>query len=201
MRQERSLTSTKAAAWYRVSTDDQHTDNQVPDVEQFAAHHEYEIGRTFTVDDSAWKNGGGPEYRAALKAAMDAAWRGEFSVIIVWALDRITRNGAEDALRLVRQFRERGCTLLSVQEPWLNSSPEIVDVLIAFAGWQAQQESKRRSERIKAGQARRRADVAAGRITGHASGRKPGSKDRKKRSTAGYREGWAKRRAAEPRSS
>ena len=40
-------------------------------------------------------------------------------------LDRITRKGAEDALRLIRQFRERGCTIVSIQEPWLNGSPEI----------------------------------------------------------------------------
>jgi hypothetical protein len=76
-------------------------------------------------------------------------------------------KGAEDALRLIRQFRERGVTLVSVQEPWLNSSPEITDVLVGFAGWMGQQESARCSERIKAGIARRAAEG------GH-TGRKPG---------------------------
>jgi DNA invertase Pin-like site-specific DNA recombinase len=36
------------------------------------------------------------------------------------------------------------------------------DVLVAFAGWMAQQESRRRSERIKAGLDRRRAQRQAG---------------------------------------
>lgn len=176
---------TPAAVWLRVSTTDQETDNQVPEVERFLAHHGYTEARRFVLDDSAWKNGeGGPVYRAQVKAALDAAWRGECKVIVVWALDRITRLGAEDTLRLVRQFRERGCTLLSVQEPWLNSSPEVTDVLVAFAGWTAQRESARRSERIRAGLARRKAE-------GKPVGRAPGAKDRKPRRTDGYRARYA----------
>lgn len=175
------------AAWFRVSTGGQETDNQIPDVERFCAHHDIRIVRRFILDDSAWKDGiGGPEYRRELKAAQEAAWRGEFEVIVVWALDRITRLGAEDALRLVRIFRERDCTLLSVRESWLNSSPEIVDVLVAFAGWMAQQESARRSERTKAGMERARAE---GKQIG---GRKPGAKDRRPRRTDGYRARYAK---------
>jgi putative DNA-invertase from lambdoid prophage Rac len=185
----------RAAAWYRVSTDQQrqHTDNQVPEVQRFAAHHGYDIGRTFTLDDSAWKDGtGGPEYRKALQEVLDGAHRGEFSVLVVWSLDRITRLGAEDALRLIRRLRERGCTLVSVQESWLNGSPEVVDVLVAFAGWMAQQESRRRSERIRAGLARRKAE-------GKPVGRKAGAADKKPRKRSGYIRAWedgGKRREA-----
>ena len=60
--------------WYRVSTGHQDSDNQVHDVEAFAAHHGCAVARRYEVSDSAWKNGGGAEYRAALKAAMDDAW-------------------------------------------------------------------------------------------------------------------------------
>jgi DNA invertase Pin-like site-specific DNA recombinase len=164
------------ARFLRVSTDHQDADNQVPEVGQFIAHRGYTLARTFTVSDSAWKNGGGPEYLAALADALEAAHRGEFSVLVVWSLDRICRTGAEDALRIIRKFRERGCTLVSVKESWLNSSPEITDVLVAFAGWQAQMESQRRSDRIRAGIARRRAEG------GH-TGRKPGSRNRPKSKT------------------
>ena len=187
-----------AAVWLRVSTGEQETGNQAADLERFAAHHGYRITRRYDLaDESAW-NGGreNGEYRARLKQAMDDAWRGEFGVIIVWALDRITREGAEGALRVIRQFRERGCTVLSVQESWLNGSPEVQDILVAFAGWMAQQESKRKSERIKAGLARRRADIEAGRVTGHVGGRKPGSKDKRPRRTDGYLRRWERERAA-----
>ena len=180
---------TAAGVWLRVSSDHQDSDNQVPDVERFAAHHGYSIRARYQLSESAW-NGGSDngEYRAALQQAMDDAWRGEFSVLIVWALDRLTRGGAEDALRVLRMFRERGCTVLSVQESWLNGSPEVQDILVSFAGWAAQQESKRRSARIRAGLARRKAE---GKPVG---GRKPGAKDKSKRRTDGYVAAWEQRR-------
>jgi len=158
---------TKAAVWVRVSTSHQVTDNQVPDLEKFAAHHGYEIAERYELSESAW-NGGkdGGEYRATLKQAMDDAYRGEFEVLVVWALDRLTREGAEGLLRILREFRERGCSVVSVQEAWLNTAPQIQDVMVSFAGWMAEQESNRRSERIKAGLARRKAE-------GKASGRSP----------------------------
>jgi putative DNA-invertase from lambdoid prophage Rac len=187
------VTTIPAAVWLRVSTGHQETDNQVPDVDRFAAHHGHMITARYEVSESAW-NGGkdGGEYRATLRKALDDAWAGKFSVLIVWALDRITREGAEGALRIIRQFRERGCTVVSVKESWLNGSPEIQDVLVAFAGWMAQQESARRSERIRAGLARHRAE-------GKPVGRAAGARDKTPRKRAGYVSSWesGKRRAAQ----
>jgi DNA invertase Pin-like site-specific DNA recombinase len=179
---------TRAAVWRRVSTGEQDTSNQAPAIEQFAAHHGYEVVKTYELHDSAW-NGGkdGGEYKRALTQALDDAHRGEFSILIVWALDRLTRGGAEDALRLLRKFRERGVSVVSVQESWLSGSPEIQDMIVAFAGWVAQQESARRSERIKAGLARR---AKAGKPVG----RQPGAKDRKPRKRSGYVARWERER-------
>lgn len=178
---------TNAALWFRVSGDDQQTDNQVPDLERFCVHHGYAEAARYTVTDTAWRGGGGPEYRATLQRALDDAWAGKFSVLIVWRLDRICRNGAEEALRLIRQFRERGCILVSVHESWLNGSPEVQDVLVAFAGWMASEESRKRSERIRAGLARRKAE---GKPVG---GRQPGARDRKPRARDGYAARYASR--------
>jgi len=172
----------EAAAFYRVSTGHQDSANQVPDVEQFAGHHGYTISTTYTISDSAWKSGGGAEYKKALQQALDDAHAGKFKVLVVWALDRIVRDdesGAEAALRIIRQFRQRGVTVVSVKESWLNGAPEVQDVLIAFAGWQGQMESQRRSERIRAGLARRRAE-------GLPVGRKPGARDKTPRKRSGY---------------
>jgi len=180
----------KAAVWIRVSTTHQVTDNQVPDLERFAEHHGYEIVESYSLCESAW-NGGkdGGEYKASLQRALDDAWQGKYSVLIVWALDRLTREGAEGALRILRQFRERGCIVVSVKESWLNGSPEIQDVLVSFAGWVAQQESERRSERIKAGLARRKAEgLPVGGAVSHRG------KDRKPRTTSGYVQAWARRK-------
>lgn len=185
-----------AAVWYRVSTGHQDSDNQIPDVEQFAAHHGYEIAATYTISDTAGKNGGGAGYGKTLQRALDDAHAGKFEVLVIWALDRIVRDdesGAEAALRIFRQFRQRGCMVVSVKESWLNGSPEVQDILIAFAGWMAERESARRSERIKAGLARRRAE-------GKAVGRQAGAKDKGKRKRSGYVKSWeeggARREAA-----
>jgi DNA invertase Pin-like site-specific DNA recombinase len=180
----------KAAAWYRVSTGHQDADNQVPDVEHFASHHGHELAGRYQVSETAWLGGKDTgEYRAALQRALDDAWAGKFSVLIVWALDRITREGAEGALRIIRQFRERGCTVVSVRESWLNGSPEVQDILVAFAGWMAQQESARRSERIRAGLERRRAE-------GKPVGRQPGAADKGQRRRSGYVARWERERQA-----
>jgi putative DNA-invertase from lambdoid prophage Rac len=178
--------TTKAAIWARVSTDHQHEDNQLPDLERFCDHHGYEITRRYLMSDvSAW-NGAHKEMLAALLAA---AWRGELSVVVVWAADRICREGIEELLKLIRELRERHCALVSVQEPWLNGNDATTELLAAIAAWVAQQESARRSERIKAGLARRRAE---GKQVG---GRKAGSKDKRKRSTEGYVAAWRRRKA------
>lgn len=182
------MTTVNAGVWLRVSTGEQETGNQRPELEQFAAHHGYTITRTYELDDSAW-NGGkdGGLYKTRLAEAMDDAWAGKFSVLIVWALDRITREGAEGALRVIRQFRERGCTVVSLKESWLNASPEVQDVLVAFAGWMAQQESQRRSLRIKAGIERRKLEDPDFR-----PGRQPGAVDNpgRPRRRSGYVAAW-----------
>ena len=173
--------SVKAAIWARVSTDHQTEANQVPDLERFCAHHGYEITRRYMLSDVSAFNGG---HRETLKAALEDAYRGEFSVLVVWAVDRICREGIEELLKLIRELRERHCTLVSIQEPWLNGSDATTELLAAIAAWVARQESARRAERIKAGLARRRAE---GKPVG---GRKPGSRDRKPRRTDGYAAAW-----------
>ena len=182
-----------AAAWIRVSTGHQDAENQVPDIERFADHHGHTIGPRYVVSDSAWKNGGGVEYRRTLKQALDDAHAGKFSVLIIWALDRIVRDeegGAEAALRIFRQFRQRGCTVISIKESWLNGAPEVQDILLAFAGWMAERESARRSERIKAGLVRRKAD-------GLPVGRQEGAGDKKPRKRSGYVARWEREHGGE----
>ncbi len=62
---------------------------------------------------------------------------------------------------------------------------------MAFAGWMAQQESARRSARIKAGLQRRKAE---GKPVGGAVSKR--GKDRKPRRRDGYLAAWEKRKAA-----
>lgn len=78
--------------------------------------------------------------------------------------------------------------VISVKESWLNGAPEVQDVLIAFAGWMAERESARRSERITAGLAKCKAE-------GKPVGRQPRAADRKPRKRSGYVARWERERA------
>jgi len=93
---------------------------------------------------------------------------------------------------LIRELRERNVSLVSHQEPWLNGSDATTELLAAVAAWVATQESVRRSERIRAGLARRRAQGKP--MGGAASNR---GKDKHPRRTEGYKQAWARRKAAQ----
>jgi DNA invertase Pin-like site-specific DNA recombinase len=115
---------------------------------------------------------------------MADAYQGQFRVLVVWALDRICREGIEELLRLVRELAERNCTLMSVQEPWCSGADVVTELLLGITGWKDKQESARRSERVKAGMERaRRHGNRNGTLNGdgrpRVGGRKAGAKDRK----------------------
>jgi putative DNA-invertase from lambdoid prophage Rac len=168
----------KCAVWMRVSTDEQDSGNQSPEIEGLVTHRGYQEVIRYQFTDSAFKEG--PEYKRNRQQLLKDAQAGKFSVLVVWAADRLSRQGIEDLLMLVRQLAERGVTVVSVQEPWLNGDASTVQLLLAISAWIAEQESVRRSERIKAGIAKRKA-------AGLHTGRKAGSRDVKPRRTEGYK--------------
>jgi hypothetical protein len=124
--------SAKAAIWVRVSTDRQHEDNQIPDLERLCEHRGWEIARRCEIADASAYKG---EHRHALQGMLADAHRGEFSVLVVWAVDRLCRQGIEELLRLIRELRERNVSLVSHQEPWLNGSDATSELLAAVAAW------------------------------------------------------------------
>jgi DNA invertase Pin-like site-specific DNA recombinase len=69
--------------------------------------------------------------------------------------------------------------VVSLQEPWAEASGDAGELLMAVAAWVARMESQRRSERTKAGVARRKAQ-------GLPVGRQPGAKDKGPRKVSGY---------------
>lgn len=164
------------ALWARVSTAMQDEANQLPSMQAFADHHGHKVVYTYRLNDASAYTG---KHHEVLQQALDDAYQGKFKVLIVWAIDRICRGGIEEFFKLAGDFRERGVSLVSVQEPWLNGSDATAELMSAIAAWMAKQESARRSERIKAGIARR---VAEGKGFG---GRQPGAKDRGPRKRRG----------------
>ncbi len=161
----------KAALWARVSDPTkQTTDNQLAPLESEAARRGYEVAKTYTVGESAFQGA----HRKALNQVYADAMRGRFKVLIVWSLDRLSREGALATLEIWHRLARAGVTLVSLQEPWVEVAGDFKDVLLALTGWVARFESQRRSERVKAGLARRAA-------AGKPIGRRRGAKDRHKR--------------------
>jgi DNA invertase Pin-like site-specific DNA recombinase len=135
---------------------------------------------------SAWKG----EHRELLRRALHDARGGRYDVLLVWALDRLSREGIEATLRAMRQFSDRGVPVWSLRESWTETSdPHVRELIAAIMAWVARMESERRSERIRAGLARRKA-------AGLPVGRQPGAADTKPRKRSGYVARWERERAA-----
>ena len=188
----------RAALWARVSTTEQHSQNQTDILHEWAARRGLDLVAEFVTEDSAWQNGNGTkgkEFDRTRDKLINGARLGHYDVVLVWAVDRLSRRGIEDTLATMRRLYEHGCDIWSHQEPWLvTSEPRMRELLVSFMAWMAEQESARRSERIKAGMARRKRDLEAGReVKGEQKlgGRKPGSRDKRKRSREGYSAAWA----------
>jgi len=160
----------KGVIYARVSTEDQDPGNQVRDLEAWAARRECHILEIYQEAESAWRQG----HQHELSRLLTDAERGRFDVVLVWALDRMSREGPLAVLQLVDRLKRSGVRLLSYQEPWTEAPGELGDLLNALVAWVARWESQRRSERTKAGQARAKAQ-------GKQIGRPFGSKDSKKR--------------------
>ncbi len=160
----------KTALYLRVSTTDQTTDNQLPALEAYAKNRSYEIVRIYEEEESAWKSG----HQRELTNLMADARQRRFQIVLVWALDRLSREGALAILSLVHKLSIYGVKVLSYQESWTEAPGELAELLYALSGWVARMESQRRSERTKAGLARVKAQ-------GKCLGRPPGSKDKRKR--------------------
>ena len=137
----------KVAIYCRVSTPDQSLENQLPVLTHLCQQRGWEIYQTYQEEESAWVAG----HQRELARLTEDARRGAFQGVVIWALDRLSREGALAILKLVDRFKGYGVKIISYQEPWTEAPGEIADVLYAITGWVAGMESKRRSERTKAG--------------------------------------------------
>jgi DNA invertase Pin-like site-specific DNA recombinase len=88
----------------------------------------------------------------------------------------------------LRCYHQAGAPVWSLKEPWTETADRrLAELLGALYAWIAAEESRRRSERVKAGLARRKTD-------GKPVGRRAGSQDRKPRKRSGYYARWERER-------
>ncbi len=139
----------RTALYLRVSTDTQTVDNQKV-LSEMAEHRGWTIVKGYSEEETAWKAG----HQAELSNLLEDARKGKFDIVLVWALDRLCREGSLAILSLVDRLHKYGVKVISYQESWTEAPGELAELLYAIAGWVARMESQRRSERTKAGMAR-----------------------------------------------
>ena len=102
--------------------------------------------------------------------------------MLVWVLDRLSREGVAATLEIINRLAQYKVRVLSLQESWTEVEGPLQELLLSIVAWVARMESERRSERARAGLAR---------AQGKRLGRPPGSKDRKRRQRSGYFQRYA----------
>jgi len=150
----------KVALYARVSLDEkaddkryQEPENQLLPLRDWAKALDLEIGKEY-ID----KGSGANPARVEFRQMMNDALARHFSGILVWKLDRFSREGAMPTMAYIQQLRGRGVFLKSLTESWLDTQNEgITDMVLAIMAWAAAEERKKISERTRAGIARRRA--------------------------------------------
>jgi DNA invertase Pin-like site-specific DNA recombinase len=150
----------RIALYSRVSTTDkgQTTENQSL---QLRANCEAR-SETVVLEEHDYLSGT-KRFRPGLERIFAAAERREFDVLVVWSLDRLTREGAFRALEIIQNLGALGIGFRSITEPHFDSSGPFKDAIIAIAATLAKLEREKTVERIKAGLDRTR---AAGTVLG-----------------------------------
>ena len=137
-----------AALYTRVSTKDkgQETANQVCQLREFCKTQGWTIVREYEDHES-----GSKADRAQFQAMRVDAAQHRFDVIVFWALDRFTREGALETLQYLNMLSNYGVGYRSFTEPYLDSCGIFKDAVIAILGTIAKQERVRISDRVRAG--------------------------------------------------
>jgi DNA invertase Pin-like site-specific DNA recombinase len=166
----------RIAVYCRVSKSDESQDpiNQLNPLRDYAKAIGGEIIQEY-VDMASGSNGDRKEF---LKMLEDADKR-KFDLLLVWALDRLSREGISNTLGYIQRLKKDGIALKSLQESWVDTNDGPGEVMVAVLAWVAQQERKRIIERTKAG-------LEKARKSGKVLGRPLGKKDSKQRRKSGY---------------
>lgn len=145
--------SVRAAIYARVSTANgrQDTENQIAHLRQFGASQNWEIMGLY-IDHESGKTGDRPEFK---RLFADAGKR-RFDLVLVWALDRLTREGVAETFECIKRLDLNGVQFVSFTEEHFRTTGPAGELMVAVAAWIAKQERVRISERVRAGLSRAR---------------------------------------------
>ncbi len=152
----------RVAVYARVSLEEldkedrryQEPENQLTPIRQYCNNQGYEIAQEYVDRDS----GANPN-RIRFRQMLIDAHQGKFKAIIIWKLDRFSREPMLSTLAYLRELQHRGVSVISLTESWLDTSKSnpMSEVVLAVMAWAAAEERRKISERTKAGIRRLRA--------------------------------------------
>jgi DNA invertase Pin-like site-specific DNA recombinase len=138
---------TRVALYGRVSTSDgrQEVENQLAELRHFAERQGWIIVHEYVDHES-----GSKADRVEFRRMFADAENHHFDVVLFWALDRFSREGARETLQYLNQLDQCDVGFRSFTEPYLDSCGLFKDAVIAILAVIAKQERLRISERVKA---------------------------------------------------
>lgn len=152
----------KVALYARVSMEEgdnkdrryQEPENQLEPLRAWAAKIGADVFKEY-VDRGSGADPNREQFRVMLQDAMLL----RFDTILVWKLDRFSREPMSIAIGRIQKLKERGIGIKSLTEEWLDTSKSnpMSDLIMAIMAWAAGEERRKISERTKAGIAQRRA--------------------------------------------
>jgi site-specific DNA recombinase len=145
----------KVAIYGRVSTDDlgQDIENQLTILREWAKRLGYDEVIEYSDVGISGANSNRPSF---IKMRSDAR-QNLFKGILIWSLDRFSREGISQTLAYINELDKYGVFLKSYQESFVDTADSMIrPLLLSMWSWFASFERERMSQRIKAGIQRRK---------------------------------------------
>ncbi len=142
--------ATRVAIYARVSTDDkgQNPENQLRQLREWCRRMGHPIAREYVEHENGGK---GVENRRQLAAVFADAARREFDLLLVWSLDRLSREGMATTVAHLQRLSSQGVGFHSFTEEHLSTDNELVrNILLAILASLAKLEREKISQRTKA---------------------------------------------------
>lgn len=145
----------RVAFYARVSTDDkeQNPETQLHALRRYCLARGWDAPTEPYVDYASARDMRG---RRAWRRMMEAAGRREFDALLVYRLDRAFRQ-VRDGVIAMDRLNECGVDFISVEEPYIDTTSPMGEVMFIISSLWAQLEGVGISQRVKAGMDRARA--------------------------------------------
>jgi len=182
----------KVAIYARVSTIDQHPENQINELNEFVANrNDWEL-----VDEYIDKTSGAKDSRPELDRLMKDARLKKFNHVIFWKVDRLGRN-AIHTQTVANEWKKLGISF-TITTLGVDTSTPTGKFIFGIMAQFAEMERALTIERTKLAMKRIKKDIddKGFHVTKDGKkikklGRPKGSKDRKQRRKSGYHKRWS----------